>query len=577
MLKNPTTKYQPTEIIDFPQRTWINKTITHAPTWLSTDLRDGNQSLFNPMNIETKLRFYNELLQVGFKEIEIGFPAASEIDYNFTRKLIDENLIPDDVTIMVMTQAKKDLIEKTVQAVAGARRVIVHIYNATAKAWREIVFGMSIEQIMELIASHIDYFKQLTDKIPETQWILQYSPETFSSTEPAIALQACNTAIATWQAAEDRPIIINLPSTVENTTPNVFADRIEWMSNNLYQRRNVILSVHPHNDRGTGVATAELALLAGAQRIEGCLFGNGERSGNVDLVTIALNMYTQGINPKLDFSNINRVAKTVKECTQLPIHPRHPYVGDLVFTAFSGSHQDAIKKGFAWQQNKKIWNVPYLPIDPADLGRNYENIIRVNSQSGKGGIAYLLEENYGISIPRKMQIEFSQIVQQQADNSEMEISATQIWQLFNETYLNHEALSTTSIRYISHRLEKKDLLQEVTLEYSIDDQIYNTIGAGVGILEAAVNALASKIQIISYQEKSLDSGTDATAIAIIECLATDSGITRFGAGKHRDIITASLLALFSAIRRTGTILPTISERQLSKNIKDSNQPHLGYY
>ena len=387
MLKDPSRKYIASEVISFPERTWVNKTLTQPPIWLSTDLRDGNQSLFNPMSVETKTKFYAELIKVGLKEIEVGFPAASEIDYKFARKLIEEDLIPDDVTIMVMTQARQDLILKTVEAVRGCKRVIVHIYNATAPAWREIVFGMSVSQVMDLIATQISYFKQLTDNITDTKWILQYSPETFSSTEPEIALDACNTAINAWMVSAERPIIINLPTTVENTTPNVFADRIEWISNRLQQRENVILSVHPHNDRGTGVATAELALLAGAQRVEGCLFGNGERCGNVDLVTLALNLYTQGINPALDFSNINRTAKVVEEATQLPIHPRHPYVGDLVFTAFSGSHQDAIKKGFAYQQGKEIWTVPYLPIDPSDLGRSYANIIRVNSQSGKGGIA----------------------------------------------------------------------------------------------------------------------------------------------------------------------------------------------
>jgi len=546
MLKNPSTKYQKSDIINFPERTWVNKTITKAPVWLATDLRDGNQSLFNPMNVEAKMKFYNELIRVGLKEIEVGFPAASDIDYSFTRKLIEENLIPEDVTIMVMTQARKDLIKKTVESVKGCKQVIVHIYNATARAWRDIVFGMSVEQVMELVDTHIAYFKEITDQIPDTKWILQYSPETFSSTEPDVALKVCNTAIKAWGTNRKRKIIINLPSTVENTTPNVFADRIEWMSNNLDNRENVILSVHPHNDRGTGVATAELSLLAGAQRIEGCLFGNGERCGNVDLVTIALNMYTQGISPDLDFSNINRTAQIVEACTQLPIHPRHPYVGDLVFTAFSGSHQDAIKKGFEYQQGKAIWNIPYLPIDPTDLGRSYDNIIRVNSQSGKGGIAYILENNYGIKMPRRMQIEFSSVVQKHADINETEMSAEEIWQLFNLTYLGPQKDNPT-LGYISHNFVDNG----INLKLQAYDKIVTITGTGSGTIAAAVNALGNMFEVVSYDEKSIECGTGANAITIIECQSSDGKITRFGAGQHNDIVTASLLALVSAARRLG--------------------------
>ena len=549
MLKDPSRKYIASEVINFPERTWVNKTLTQPPIWLSTDLRDGNQSLFNPMSVETKTKFYAELIKVGLKEIEVGFPAASEIDYKFVRKLIEENLIPDDVTIMVMTQARQDLILKTVEAVRGCKRVIVHIYNATAPAWREIVFGMSVSQVMDLIATQISYFKQLTDNITDTKWILQYSPETFSSTEPEVALEACNTAINAWMVSKERPIIINLPTTVENTTPNVFADRIEWISNRLQQRKNVILSVHPHNDRGTGVATAELALLAGAQRVEGCLFGNGERCGNVDLVTLALNLYTQGINPALDFSNINRTAKVVEEATQLPIHPRHPYVGDLVFTAFSGSHQDAIKKGFAYQQGKEIWTVPYLPIDPSDLGRSYANIIRVNSQSGKGGIAYIMENNYGITMPRRMQVEFSSVIQQAVDNSEAEMPPERIWDIFEQTYLNNTTNDQTMISYASHRIDNDSFGKKINLEICLGDKIVCLEGAGNGTLDAAVNALGNQLQIISYEEKSLGSGADASAIAIIECHNSLRNETKFGVGKHSDITTASLVALINVSNR----------------------------
>ncbi|RTL11426.1 MAG: 2-isopropylmalate synthase [Neisseriaceae bacterium] len=554
MLQDPSRKYIASEVISFPERTWVNKTLTQPPIWLSTDLRDGNQSLFNPMSVEAKTKFYAELIKVGLKEIEVGFPAASDIDYKFVRKLIEENLIPDDVTIMVMTQARKDLILKTVEAVRGCKRVIVHIYNATAPAWREIVFGMSISQVMDLIATQVSYFKQLTDGISDTKWILQYSPETFSSTEPEVALEACNTAINAWMTNEERPIIINLPTTVENTTPNVFADRIEWISSRLQQRENVILSVHPHNDRGTGVATAELALLAGAQRVEGCLFGNGERCGNVDLVTLALNLYTQGINPALDFSNINRTAKIVEEATQLPIHPRHPYVGDLVFTAFSGSHQDAIKKGFAYQQGKEIWTVPYLPIDPSDLGRNYANIIRVNSQSGKGGIAYIMENNYGITMPRRMQIEFSNIIQQAMDSAETEMQPEQIWSLFEQTYLSYSGAALSKISYINHKIENSNVGKKINLELSVGNQIVNLNGCGNGTLDAAVNALGNKLQIISYEEKSLGSGADAYAISMIECQDSSANMTKFGVGKHSDITTASLLALINVSHRFGLSL-----------------------
>ncbi|MDD3266587.1 MAG: 2-isopropylmalate synthase [Burkholderiales bacterium] len=543
MLKDPSIKYQPSYKINFPERTWVNKTITQAPIWLSTDLRDGNQSLFNPMNIETKMKFYNEIIRIGFKEIEIGFPAASEIDYNFARKLIEENKIPDDVTIMVMTQARKDLIKKTVESLKGAKKAIIHIYNATAKTWRETVFGMTVSQVMELIETHISYLKELTDQHPETQWILQYSPETFSSTEPEVALEACNTAIKAWKTSSTRSMIINLPTTVENTTPNVFADYIEWMNINIADRENIIISVHPHNDRGTGVATAELSLLAGADRIEGCIFGNGERSGNVDIATIALNLYTQGISPNLDFSNINHIAKIVEKCTQIPIHPRHPYVGDLVFTAFSGSHQDAIKKGFAAQKTEQYWKVPYLPIDPTDIGKNHENIIRINSQSGKGGVSYIMEHYYNISMPRRMQIEFSSLLQNIADSSESEMTPENIWTIFNSIYLENN--TPDAIKYVHH----KYIEGKIELYFMINGVDYKATGNGNGMIEAIINALNKCIDIIHYEEKSIGSGADATAICIIECQSSDGKINKFGVAKHHDITIASIIAIFNAVHR----------------------------
>src|SRR3954470_23071120 len=435
MLKDPSQRYRPFPAIDLPDRQWPSRQLTQVPTWCSTDLRDGNQALFEPMSRETKKRLFKTLCAVGLKEIEVGFPSASDTDFQTVRDLIEQKLVPDDVTLMVITQARPELIRRTIESLKGARRAIVHVYNATAPVWRKTVFGLTVPEVMQLIDKNVALIKQLTDAQPETEWVLEYSPETFSMTELPVALEACNTAIRAWDAGPGRPIIVNLPTTVENATANVHADQIEWMSTRLERREHVVLSLHPHNDRGTGIAAAELGLLAGAQRVEGCLFGNGERSGNVDLVTLALNFYTQGIHPGLDFSDINSIARVVEEATRLPVHPRHPYVGDLVFTAFSGSHQDAIKKGFAAQKPDAVWNVPYLPIDPADVGRNYDSVIRVNSQSGKGGIAYLLETEYGVVMPRRMQVEFSALVQREMDAAETEMSSQQLWALFETTYL----------------------------------------------------------------------------------------------------------------------------------------------
>lgn len=552
MLKVPSLKYQPSAPIALTDRTWVNQTLTCAPIWLATDLRDGNQSLFEPMSGDTKMRFFEELVQVGLKEIEVGFPAASEIDYQFIRKLIEEALIPDDVTPMVMTQAREDLIFKTVESLKGAKKAIVHVYNATAPAWREIVFGMTVEQVLALIKQHIQYLKKITDQRPETQWILEYSPETFSATELPVALMSCNTAITAWEASPERKIIINLPSTVENSTPNVFADRIEWMHRHLDRRDSVVLSVHPHNDRGTGVATAELALLAGAQRVEGCLFGNGERCGNVDLVTLALNLYTQGIHPQLDFSNINRTAKVVEACTRLPIHPRHPYVGDLVFTAFSGSHQDAIKKGFAYQAHhanvNARWQVPYLPIDPKDLGRNYASVIRVNSQSGKGGIAYLLERDYGIVMPRRLQVEFSSEVQKIVDQTETEMTSQDLFALFEKTYFSHLTDTHAKLQYLAHKVQPDRQAQsvEISVVNQGKTQIYK--GRGNGPIEATIHALGLPIEVLSYEERSMGTGANAQAIAIIE-LMHEGQHTKFGAGIDANIVNASIKAIFSAINR----------------------------
>ncbi|QNP58462.1 2-isopropylmalate synthase [Paenacidovorax monticola] len=547
MIAQPSTKYRAFAPIALNDRTWPSTTITRAPIWLSTDLRDGNQALFEPMNGERKMKLFRELVRIGFKEIEVGFPAASQTDYDFVRRLIDEDLVPDDVTLMVMTQSRSDLIERTVEAVRGAKRAIVHLYNATAPVWRRVVFGMNVTQVMAFIEQHVSHLKRLTDAHPETRWTLQYSPETFSATELEVSLKACQTAIAAWGAGPGREIIINLPTTVENATPNVFADQIEWMHRRLAPREHIVLSVHPHNDRGTGVAAAELALMAGAQRVEGCLFGNGERSGNLDVVTVALNLYTQGVHPGLDFSDINAVARVAEECTGLPIHPRHPYVGDLVFTSFSGSHQDAIKKGFAAHDPEGQWQIPYLPIDPADLGRTYDSVIRVNSQSGKGGIAFLLEREHGVVMPRRMQVEFSAVVQRATDASETEMTGAALWSLFQTTYLQAPAEVPGAITYRAHRLA--DDGQGIEIDVTIDGARHTLQGQGNGPIDATVDALGLPLSVHGYEERAVGAGSGAQALAIVEAGFDGQPGAAFGVGLHHNIVTASVQAVVSAANR----------------------------
>ena len=551
MIAKPATKYQAMAPVALPDRQWPSRSITRAPRWLSTDLRDGNQALFEPMNGERKMKLFMELVRIGFKEIEVGFPAASQTDFDFVRRLIDEDLIPEDVTLMVMTQSREDLIARTVEAVKGAPRAIVHLYNATAPAWRRIVFGMNVTQVMQLITHHVGYLKQLTDARPETQWTLQYSPETFSATELHVSLKACQAAIAAWNAGPGRPIIINLPTTVENATPNVFADQIEWMDRHLSPREHIVLSVHTHNDRGTGVAAAELAVMAGAQRVEGCLFGNGERCGNMDIVTMALNLYTQGVHPQLDFSNITAVARVAEECTGIPIHPRHPYAGDLVFTAFSGSHQDAIKKGFAAQDPDALWEVPYLPIDPADLGRTYDSVIRVNSQSGKGGIAFLLEREHGVVMPRRMQVEFSAVVQRHTDASETEMGAAQLWELFQATYLR--APAAPAVVCHSHRLDEDG--QGIELDVTVQGVRQTLRGQGNGPIAATVDALGLPLRVDHNEERATGSGANAQALAIVEAAMEGVNGATFGAGMSHNIVTASVQAIVSVANRLAQRLP----------------------
>jgi len=552
MLAQPSTKYQAFPAIHLPDRQWPSRTITQPPIWMSTDLRDGNQSLFEPMNLERKMRMFRTACQVGFKEIEVGFPSASQTDFDFVRNLVDGQHIPDDVTIEVLTQARGDLVRRTFASVAGARRVIVHVYNATAPLFRDVVFQMSKSQVLELALDAVRLIQQLAKEHPQTQWVLQYSPELFTSTELEFAKEVCDAVTAQWGATPANKVILNLPATVEVSTPNIYADQIEWMHRNLARRDSIILSLHPHNDRGTAVAAAELGLMAGADRVEGCLFGNGERTGNVDLVTLALNLYTQGVNPGLDFSDINAVARTVEHCNQLPIHPRHPYVGDLVFTAFSGSHQDAIKKGFAALDKKGLWNVPYLPIDPADVGRTYDSIIRVNSQSGKGGVAYLMETEFGVVMPRRLQVEFSGEVQAYTDAHGGEMSAQDLWNLFSKAYLH----TTQPLNLVEHHLIDDGL--GIRLVVQAGGVTHTLSGRGNGPIDAAVHALQTlgiHVQVRSFEERSVKASEDAgnaQACAFLELVhSKGAGVERFGVGMDTNIVTASIKALISGVNRLG--------------------------
>lgn len=547
MLKDPSTKYRRMyQRVDLPDRQWPNNEITQAPIWMSTDLRDGNQAIFEPMNIEQKFKMFQMLVKIGFKHIEIGFPSASQIDFDFTRKLIEENHIPDDVYIEVLVQARDHLIERTFESLVGAKRAIVHIYNANSPTFRSKVLNVDVAGAKALAMNAAEKVKTYAAQYPATEWVFQYSPECFTATELEVAKEICNAVTEIWDASPENKVILNLPATVEVASPNVYADQIEWMHRHLARRDGVIISVHPHNDRGCGIAAAELALMAGADRVEGCVFGNGERTGNVDVAAVALNMYTQGVAPHLDFSNINEIIATIEECTGLPVHPRHPYAGDLVFTAFSGSHQDAIKKGFEFQKNQEIWDMPYLPIDPKDLGRNYDAVIRVNSQSGKGGIAYLLESNYGIALPRRLQIEFSQVVQDYTDSQGTEITAEQIWSLFNAHYVqsadNHYQLK-------NYRLADNNGKQCVQFEVQSGTKTHQLSGEGNGPISAILNALDLPIDVLNYEEKSIGHGANAQALAIVELQAQGVTSSAYGVGIHDNIVTASIEAILSAINR----------------------------
>ncbi|OMG56632.1 2-isopropylmalate synthase [Azonexus hydrophilus] len=552
MSQQKSSKYTAFPPVGLTDRQWPSRVITQAPMWMSTDLRDGNQALFEPMNADKKMQMFKTLCQIGFKQIEIAFPSASETEFGFVRRVIEEKHIPDDVTIEVLTQAREHLIRRTFESLKGAKQAIVHVYNATCPTFRDFVFGMSKAEVVNMAVDAVKLIKTLAAQMPETKITLEYSPELFTATELDFAKEVCDAVTAAWGATPDNKVILNLPTTVEIATPNIYADQIEWMHRNLERRDSVIISLHPHNDRGTAVAAAELGLMAGADRVEGCLFGNGERTGNVDLVTLALNMHTQGVDPQLDFSDINAVARTFEHCTQLPIHPRHPYVGDLVFTAFSGSHQDAIKKGFAAQKADETWSVPYLPIDPADVGRSYDSVIRVNSQSGKGGIAYLMETEHGVVMPRRLQVEFSGVVQKHTDTHGGEVSANDIWQLFARTYLD----AGDSIRYREHHLFEHGTQQGIRLTVDIGGTTHVLSGEGNGPINAAMHALASagiQAQVRSYEERSMvPMGEDgnARACAFIEMAASGRGEC-YGAGIDGNIVTASIKALISGINRLG--------------------------
>ncbi len=551
MLNDPAQKYRPFPQVNLPDRQWPGRTITTAPRWLSTDLRDGNQALIDPMGQEKKQRFFDLLVKVGIKEIEVGFPSASGTDFDFVRGLVDSGRVPDDVIIQSLTQSRRDLIEKTFESMAGSPRAIVHLYNAVSPAWRDIVFKLDMAGVRAIAIEGANLLAEQAAKYPQTDWHFEYSPETFSTAELDFSLEVCAAVMDVLAPTPEKPIIFNLPATVEAATPNIYADQIEYFGRNIPNRDAVVISLHTHNDRGTGVAATELGLLAGADRVEGCLFGNGERTGNVDLVTVALNMYTQGLNPGLDFSDIDAVIQTVEYCNQLPVHPRHPYAGELVFTAFSGSHQDAIKKGFVAQEqrNDQIWQVPYLPIDPADLGRSYEAVIRVNSQSGKGGVAWVLEQDHGLKLPKRMQANFSITAQELSDTTGGELTSQDIWQAFEARYHLKGEGRFRLIDFQESQSQRQQNERMFAGKIRIDGVEQSVSGRGNGLISSLANALESALggplNIIDYSEHAIGHGTDAKAAAYVECRVGEGPIL-FGVGISGDVATASVRAILSA-------------------------------
>jgi 2-isopropylmalate synthase len=540
-------KYKPFPAINKPNRRWPDKLIEQAPVWCSVDLRDGNQALIEPMSARQKLTMFKLLVDVGFKHIEVGFPAASQTDFDFVRTIIEEDLIPDDVTIQVLTQAREALIARSFEALKGSRKAIMHLYNSTSTVQREKVFGLNKSKIKTIAVQGAQWVKQHAQQQPETDWTFQYSPESFTGTELEYAVEVCNAVTSVWQPTPKKPVIINLPATVEVATPNVYADQIEWFCEHIAMRQDLIISLHTHNDRGCAVAAAELGLMAGADRIEGTLLGNGERTGNMDIVTMAMNLYSQGIDPKLDFANMDNIIQVVNQCTQIPIHPRHPYAGELVFTAFSGSHQDAIKKCLQHYQPGDHWDIAYLPIDPADLGRSYQEVIRINSQSGKGGIAYVLEQDYDLQLPRWLQVDFSRHIQQQAEHSESEVLSQDIWLAFENTYIKHnEPITLQDYKVV--RQEARDQLS-ATLLINQETRVIESEGQGVldAFIKAINTTLIEKTILIDYSEHTLGNNEQSDAIAYVQ-ISVD-GQRYCGVGKSNDIIEASLFAIVSARNR----------------------------
>jgi 2-isopropylmalate synthase len=550
MLKNPATKYRAFAPVRLADRTWPDAVLARPPVWCSVDLRDGNQALIEPMDVTRKLRMFKTLVDIGFKEIEVGFPSASQTEWDFVRRLIDEHLVPDDVTIQVLTQAREPLVRRTFEAMRGARRVIVHLYNATAPVMREVVLGLDQDGIVELATSQARLFRDIAAEYPETEWIFEYSPEMFSSTELEFSRRVVDAVTAVWEPTPQRKCIVNLPSTVEHSTPNIFADMIEWMHRHLARRDSIVLSVHPHNDRGTGTAAGEFAMMAGADRLEGCLFGGGERTGNLDLVNVALNLYSQGVHPGLDFSDIDEIRRTVEHCTQIAVHPRHPYAGDLVYTSFSGSHQDAIKKAFAARRPDATWEMPYLPLDPKDLGRSYEAVIRVNSQSGKGGISYLLESEYGLELPRRLQIEFSQVVQGVMDATGKELTAQDLFELFECEY-GVRSIAAPQHQLLEERAGSDGKLVRLAADVKVAGRSISVQGAGNGPIDAFVQALSvacqTTVRVLDYHEHAIGAGANARAVAYLELRVGER--TVFGVGIDANIVSASLKAIVSGVQR----------------------------
>jgi 2-isopropylmalate synthase len=550
MFRMPVQKYRPFPPVNLPDRKWPSRVIEKAPLWCSVDLRDGNQALPEPMSASRKLRMFKKLCQMGFKQIEVGFPSASQTDFDFVREIIEQRLIPDDVTIQVLTQAREELIRRTFESIEGARRVIVHLYNSTSTLQRRVVFGLPRQGIIDIAVRGTRLIRELSETVKGTEVLLEYSPESFTGTELEFAVEICGAVMDTWQPTADKKMILNLPATVEMSTPNVYADQIEWFGRNMKNRHLYLLSLHPHNDRGTATAAAELGMMAGADRVEGTLFGNGERTGNVDVVMLALNMFTQGVEPGIDVSNIKELVEIAEYCNRLPVHCRHPYAGELVFTAFSGSHQDAIKKGVAARQRDPgaVWEVPYLPIDPDDVGRRYEPVIRINSQSGKGGIAYVMEQDFGFVLPRKLQVEFSKTVQAITDDTGAELSPKQIWDTFQNDYLE----TGSGLRLVSLDFQKQGEARRVVAEIGQGNDVRRIEGSGNGPIDALIAGLRAEYplacEVIDFHQHSLGKGANAVSVAYVELSLEGEG-TSYGVGRHESILTASILAVLSAINR----------------------------